>query len=77
MAMVSDLPDCPTPLKMNTSDVGVDIDIYHFLFDNHPSKVVTMIAGIAIIIVDIVLFLGIIWGQCYKTFYACKFECCQ
>jgi hypothetical protein len=75
MATVRDLLICPTPSKLDKSDVDGGVDVYHFLFDNHPSKVVTMFAGIAIIVVDIVLFLGIIWGQCYKTFMSVNIEC--
>lgn len=41
-------------------------DIYHFLFANHPSKMLTMIAGFIIIAVDVVLFLGIIWFERFE-----------
>ena len=45
-------------------------DVYHFLFENHPSKIITMIVGTVIVVADIVLFLGIIWFERFETHHS-------
>ena len=45
-------------------------DVYHFLFENHPSKIITMIVGTVIIIAANLLFFGICWFEKFETHHS-------